>query len=676
MQRSTRIRFTTALVALASLTFIAATSTAAFDPLESIPTGAVAVMTTGDPSGLFLNVAGFLRNAGLEEPAAGLEGFMSSLTAPGEVEKIPESARLLIRAFDLNRRVVAAVYPGSDGSGRPAALLFIPLRSALSAEERSGLAAAVEDLPGSGEGPGSVSMDYPGYVVVHTGGSEIPAYGSGSTMNLGRLGAYPASSVAVWADPNAGAAYLDLLPGGLGSLVPGLDDGYQDDEYYYEDLPLDTDNEAFVDNESPLHNESPLDNESSLENEDWVDNEVPLDNEAVADDEAAIDDEPEYEYAEDFSWDEDMDFEEAEPEPFAGPRTGQFDRVGATLKKGMEELAGIEFAVVVQKDRAWVRAGVELKSGGSLAPLASRAAAGDATLPYLSYCDANALVSVAWSAPNDWSLPLMEALYSLVMPDHDLADAAMASMKAYAAAAGMNGGMSFGIEPSEELMRAFRAGIRGEDEALMSMIERGLGLRVSGALELIDRQAFRDASAKSVDFAKDPAYTELLASSGFSMDIDRTVGVVDGMPYDSYTYSFAAQGDSGDRTGAVAELLGRLISPVYFYHEDKAFLGLGPIKEAAAAIPKAGARQPLRTDRTFKALRAGAPADARALMYVSTKALSRLVLRARPEGQAALGYNAGKLSGVLTWFDASPTSAGFGFGIGSEDIKAMIALFD
>lgn len=687
MQRYTRLRLTTVLVAFASLTFMAATSTKAFNPLEAVPTGAMAVLTVGNPSMLFLNGTDFLRGAGLDEPAASLEEFMSSLLSPAGDDPPPESARSIIRAVDLNRRFIMAVYPGTDGAERPAALLFIPLRTALSMEEQSGLSAAIDEMLSSETGLRSVSIDYPGYAVVRTDGSEIPAYGSGSTMNLARLSSYPASSVAVWANPGAGAQYLDMLPAGLGSLLPGQDDGYQDDyEDWSEDLPLDAEAEGLVDNEAWVENEAPVDNEAAPDSGTIVDNEASgasMDTGAAEAETSPINNEPveEYteEYAEDFSWDEIPDVEEAEAEAatdlFSG-QLGKLNQLSDILKKSLEELSGIEFTVTVQKDRVWVRAGVELKAGGTLAPLFSRAATGDASLPYLSYCDADALFSVAWSAPYDWSLPLMDALYTLVLPNKELASAALASIREYARATGMNGGMSFGVQPSDELMQAIRSGINTGDENFMKLLTRGLGIKVSGALELTDRQAFRDAAAKAIDFAKDPAYTEMLASTGFSIDIDRSVGVVEGLPYDAYTYSFGTQGESGDEATAVAELMGKLVSPVYIYQEDKAFLGLGPIREAVAAIPRTGARQPLRADRTFKALRAGAPAETRALFYLSTKALSRLVLRTRPDGQAALGYHAGKLSGFLSWLDASPTTVGFGMGIGAEDIKAIMAVLD
>lgn len=681
MQRSARIRLTTALAALASMTFIAATSTRPFDPLESVPAGAVAVVTIGDPSTLLRNITGFLHGAGLDKPAVAIEDFISSLLAPSDGGAIPESARTLFNAVDLGRRLIVAVYPGMESAGRPVALLFLPLRSTLSPKEQMDLNAALNETLESETEPGSISMDYPGYVVVRTDSAVIPAYGSGATMNLARLAAYPASSVAVWADPNAGAQYLDLLPDNLGALLPGQDDGYQDDyEYWPEDLPLDaeTQEESFVDTEAWIDNEA-VDNEGSgglVDNEgagSLTDNEADVDVVNPLDNEQA---EENIEYAEDYSWDDEAGLEEAEAAPSADPFSGAFGQIGDTLKKGLEELSGIELAIIVQKDRIWVRAGAELNAGGSLAPLARRAAAGDASLPYLAYCEADALVSVAWSAPYDWSLPLAEALYKLVLPGDELAGAAMASMKSYAASTGMNGGLSLGVAPSEELLQAFRAGIDAADGNLVKLLARGLGLKVSGALELTDRQAFRDAAAGAVDFARYPGYMELLASSGFAIDISRATGVVEGMPYDAFTYSFKSQEDAGYPGAAVAELIGRLISPVYFYAEDKAFFGLGPLRQASAAVPRYGARQPLRSDRTFKALRAGAPADTRAIFYLSTKALSRLLLRARPADQAPLGYNAGNLSGFLSWLDASPTTVGFGMGIGAEDIKAIVAVFN
>ncbi|MBU1080264.1 MAG: hypothetical protein KKB59_07205, partial [Spirochaetes bacterium] len=71
MPRLIRIRL--ALVAVASIALSGATSTYPFDPLGDVPAGAIAVVTVGDPATLFVNAVGFLRNAGLEEPAAALE---------------------------------------------------------------------------------------------------------------------------------------------------------------------------------------------------------------------------------------------------------------------------------------------------------------------------------------------------------------------------------------------------------------------------------------------------------------------------------------------------------------------------------------------------------------------------------------------------------------------------
>ena len=139
-------------------------------------------------------------------------------------------------------------------------------------------------------------------------------------------------------------------------------------------------------------------------------------------------------------------------------------------------------------------------------------------------------------------------------------------------------------------------------------------------------------------------------------------------------YSFDAQDEAGGEAAAIADLLGGMLSPVYVYKNDKVFFGTGPLKDVVAAMPANGARNPLRSDKAFRALRAGAPADARALFYLSTKALARLILRAMPENERPLEFNAGALSGFLSWFDATPSSLGFGMGLGAEDVRAIVTL--
>lgn len=73
-------------------------------------------------------------------------------------------------------------------------------------------------------------------------------------------------------------------------------------------------------------------------------------------------------------------------------------------------------------------------------------------------------------------------------------------------------------------------------------------------------------------------------------------------------------------------------------------------------------------------LRAGASADTRAIWYVSTKALNRLLMRLRPADSAPLAYDTRALVGILGWFDATPTTMGIGVGMGAADIKAMVEL--
>jgi len=676
MHRSTRIRIAAAIVAVSSMSLVAATSAAPFDPLDHVPAGAIAVATVEDPAALAVNAIGFLRSAGLDEPAAKAEGFIRDLMTTAQDGQSGEAARVVFRAIDTGKRFVAAIYPGTGESEALAALLFIPLRSSLSAEAAGEFEDAVRELVAAGSAATSFSMEYPGYVVVRSDGGAIPAYGEGATMKFGSLSRYPASSLAVWADPGAGARYLAMLPGKAGSMFGGGPD-YADEYDYWSEPPQTGSSES-----GAVDNTAPVDDAASADEFAPIDNTAPVDNTATVDDagmDVAVDNasagadggSAEPDYAEDFSWDAPVDDGES---LVVDQFSDQIAALGEALQTGLEELAGVEFAIIVQKDRAWARAGVEVRSGGALAGIAGRASAGDKSLPYLAYCESDALVSVAWSAPSDWTLPVFEALYALVLPDGELAASSMASMRASAAATGMNGGASIRLEPSEELLEAIRGGSSpGNDEA-MKLLERGLGLSLSGAVQVTDRQAFRDAAATSLDAVDDPAYADMLASSGVSFDIDRAVGVIDGMPYDDYSYSFTLGSAPDGEEAAIARLLGALVSPVYLYKDDKAFIGLDSPKAVAAGISKDGAKKPLRTDKAFKALRAGASADTRAIFYLSTRTLARLVMRALPADEAPLDFNAGALSGLLSWFDASPTALGFGLGLGSEDLRALVTL--
>ncbi len=671
MPRTEKTRVYLLACVVASMTLIGATPEPPFDPLEHVPAGAVAVASVGDPASLLGNSIGFMRNAGLEDVAAGLSSAIDAALHPEGSEADAESAAALFKAVDPGRRVVAAVYR-SEGGRETAALVFLPLRSSLGDDARRAIERAAGAMGGEGRAP-SVAVDYPGYAVIRSDGEAIPAYGSGSTMSLGSLAAQAPSSLAVWIDPSAVADLLETMPGGLDSLLGGSSDDY--DYYDYDDYGY---GDEGIDN-------SGIDN-SGIDNsgigDSGIDNSG-IDNPGI--DNTGIDDTGDAgEYAEDYSWDE----------PSQADQAGSYDDMAApggiglledapqavaeAMEAGLEELTGLSVALTVQPDRAWLRVGVELAPGGTLAGLASAASSGDRSLPYLRYCDADALVSFAWSAPYDWSLPLLEGLYRLVLPDGSIADDAIESAKAYAKATGLNGGMSISLAPSAELIRAIRTDADMGDAETLELLSRGLGLSVGGAMELRDRQAFRDAAAEALGTISAPEYAELLEASGLSLSADRSVGVASGMPYDAYRYGFAPTGSEAvDSSEAMAmELLGRLMAPVMVYRDDKAFIGLGDPKSVAAGIAEDGAASPLRSDKAFKALRAGASADARALTYVSTRNLARLVLRLMPEDREPLGFNAANLSGLLMWLDATPGTLGFGLGLGAEDVKAVAAIAD
>ena len=653
MSRSTRTTIATLLAAIASMLLVGATPKSPFDPLGAIPSGAIAVATIGDPSSLLANSIAFMRNSGLEKPAASLESFVGTMMDSGDSGSGDATAAAIVRAIDLSRRFVAALYPATGGATPVSALLFIPLRSGASADEEAALSAAIDEKLATGDEPVSVSMEYPGYLAIGAGGMDIPPYGGSGAMNLSRLAAYPASSLAVWGDPAAASGFLESIPGGFGSIMSGSDEEY---ESWSEDMPA----------ESYEYDQS-LDNTGAGIAGPETEATGALDN-----------DQGDADYPDDFPWEEIPEGADETMDPSIDePRDEGLARFGEAFKAGLDDVAGIELALTVQKDRVWFRIGAEPVAGGKLAAMAAKASEGDRSLPYLSWCEADALVSFAWSAPQDSFAPVIEAIYRLVLPDQTFMETAMDSMSNLAAASGPNGSASIGLDLSEELVQAIRSGKDLGDEEALALISRSLGLRVSGAMEIRDRQAFRNVTAGMVDIVKNPEYAALMAKAGLSFDIARKVGTVQGMPFDAYSYTFSATGETGmEKESALVALLGNLISPVYVYKDDKAFMGLGSPASVTEVIARGGARLPLRLDKDFKALRAGAPADTRALFYLSTKSLARLALRLMPESQEPLGFNINALSGMLGWFDATPESLGFGMAIGAEDIKAIVVIAD
>ncbi len=659
----------TVLIVVVSLFFLGATPQAAFDPLLSIPEGALAVVSSGSPITLLENSMQFLRSAGLDKPAAALAQALEPLLGKtGSQAGSDDPATALMQLIDTRRRLVAAIYPGEDDPTKVSILMMLPIRSGPGTPGKDTLGELIATLiPAGDKGEATISLEHPGYLLVGAEGFDVAEVESAEHLNLSRLAAYPASSMVIWADIGVGSVYLDMIKDGLGSIFGGSDNDY--DEYAdIDDNEDDYEDEEYEGDEAPLGNDV-IGNDVV---DDTSEDEEPAGNGPVGN-EPSDSEEDDGEYEEDFSWNDSQD--EGSDSDASSLLSSGITQLAAELTSSLTEVKSVEMALTVQSDRAWFRFGAQVAEGGKLAAMTKRAAAGDKSLPYLSYCEADALISFAWSSPGDWGISIVESLYKLLLPEASLVDTMMTSLKDYAAATGNNGAASIGVGISEEMSKAIRTGQDLDDAAAVDLISRGLSLSVSGAMELKDRQAFRDSSASMIDIVRHPDYAEIMSSTGFVLDVKRKVGTVRNMPYDSYSYVFsAADGHDDGSMAAVSSLIGKLLSPVYVYKDDKAYLGMGKPESLNALIDKNAAKSPLNADKAFKALRAGAPADTRALFYLSTQGLMKVVMRLMPEDQKPLDFNSSKLAGFMSWFDASPGTMGFGMGIGAEDIRAIVAI--
>lgn len=636
----------------------------------------MAVLSVGNPASLYMNALGFLANANLgmlEEPLA--DAMLELLDTDGD-----EGKRVLLDAIDPNRRIVLAVYPGNDAGTIP--LLFLPLRATISAPERRLAETAIaETMSSEGE---SVWVDdsYPGYLVARPGLEEIPAYGATATMDLRRLAAYPDASVALWLDPKAGSDYIDRLPG-LGALIGAADSSDGSDLEYWSSEPSEpVDNlpapeaDSLVDN--PPAVDSLVDNLPAPTGDSLVDNapgggpyeeDYDWDEEGLAYGSDDADDADDYGYLDEY-WAERHEPDSAMAIPGLAGALETFKGLAA-------ELASVELALIVQPDKAWLRVGASPAPGGRLAAFAARLSTGDRALPYLRYCDADALVSMAWSTPYDWALPLIEELYGALLPDEPIVKAMSETIAAFGKASGADGALSLDLRPSDDLMATIESLPTSDPERAAASLARALGLRASGVMALTDRQGFRDALADSIALVEGEAYQTLLAESGLRLSARRRVGVIAGKPFDELSYGAGPVEGLGmvpPETLAASGFLSALGRFSYVYDGDRVFMGLGSPAEVASAIGVDGAKTRLDAGKAFRTLRAGASNDARALWYLSTANLVRLMQRLQPRGAQALGFHAGKLVGVLGWLDATPGSIGLGLGLGAEDIRAMAAL--
>ncbi|MFH2113162.1 MAG: hypothetical protein ABIJ86_01480, partial [Spirochaetota bacterium] len=228
------------------------------------------------------------------------------------------------------------------------------------------------------------------------------------------------------------------------------------------------------------------------------------------------------------------------------------------------------------------------------------------------------------------------------------------------------------------LASAIKAGSPSGEEVI-PLLGRGLTFDVAGVMQLTDRQGFRDAMRESMALVEDPSYRSLLNDNNVEVLTERRIGIMDGLPYDRYEYGIRST-DEGSMAGDVLDIFTAiakpLLAPIYVYRGDKAYLGFGKPESLRALIGRDQAARPLQTAARFKALRGGAPADARGIMYLSTGTLMRRIMQVLPDDKSILPFGYGDLYGILGWFSASPGHLGLGLGLGAEDIKAFRSLPD
>lgn len=695
-----RTAIMTAVAALSALLMIGASLPPGNEALGLLPAGPALVVSADRPLSIVGNAVGFMTKAGFADQAAAalaaIDGFLAPADASGG-----DPLTSLARSADLNRRVTLALYIreaiGEDGEStqEPALVAYVPVRDRMAMEGALRTLAAQAGAPEP-----SFSIELPGYLAVGIGMEPRPAERY-ETADLSALAAYPSSTLAVWADVPA----LKALAGStLGSALGGIlgrpsydewdDEGYYEDEEYLYDEELDGEEyleseetaedwgyyqegdegelgyEEDYDWDSYLAEEEPSEGEELSQAEGWDDEEYAQDEDGDGEDYAWDEDWDEDWDDEEYAWDEewDEDFEPG-PDPMAmlAPLIEYFNEIA-------EGIGAIDFGLTVSPDRVWLRTGMGALPGSALAEAADAAAAGERGIPYLSYCEADALMTGAWSSSMDWALGFIEPLYAAILPQEGAAELVMDSMRRITAASGRHGAFYMDLDLSDGLAQALRGDFPGEAEA-GALLASGLNLSASGVIQLRDRQAYRDAMAASIELMRDPAYRALLEGSGFSAAATRSVGANAGIPYDliKMDYDFVEGAGTEAEAAAMKALLAKFSTYSYAYADDKAFFSFGPAIEAVNMARRNGAFKPLSAERSFRELRAGAPLDARGVFYFSSKKLMRLIMQFMPD-QGPLPFAYGELTGLLSWFSASPGRLGWGMGLGAEDIKAFKSL--
>lgn len=641
----------TAVAAVSALLMVGASLPPGNEALGLLPAGPALVISADRPMPIVANAVAFMTGAGFADQAAAvralIDGFLSSGDGGGT-----EALARVARSADLNRRVTVALYvrealgEGGEAIEEPALVAYLPVR------DRIAMEAAIRDLASAGGAPEPIfSIELPGFLAVGIGMEPRPA-GRYETADLSALAAYPSSTVAVWADvpalrSMAGSALGSALGGVLGRSPFGEWDGERDEDW-----------------------------------EEWGDEEY-YDEEAEDWGYYQEGDQEELGYEEDFDWDSYLSEEEpGEGEEYALDENGDIEPGATPLAmfaplvdyfSGLAEgIGAIDFGLTVSPDRVWLRTGMGALPGSALAEAAAAASAGERGIPYLSYCEADALMAGAWSSSMDWALGFIEPLYAAILPQESAVELVMASLRRVTAASGRHGAFYLDLDMSDALAKALLSESPGEAEA-SSLIASGLSLNASGVTQLRDRQAYRDAMAAMVELMQDPAYRALLESSGFSATATHSVGANAGIPFDLISMKYELAEGAGPEAAAIRALMAKLSSYAYAYADDKAFFSFGPAIEAVNMARRNGAFKPLIAERSFRELRAGAPLDARGVFYLSTKRLMSLIMQFMPDREP-LPYAYGELTGLLSWFSASPGRLGWGMGLGAKDIKAFKSL--
>lgn len=643
------------LLPLATLTLIlallvSAAPPASMEPLQRIPEGALFVASAGNPGRLMMNALAFARKTGIQELETPLAKVLEALEGRGG---LPADIVDLAGRIDWSRRLVLAVYPPGTGS-RPGVLAHIP------AHNPGALQTAILQASERAGDPASTSLILPGYVTVALG-LEAPRDTEFKKLDLARLSAYPSSSIATWINIEAGRDYASLVAQGLSSVF-GSTGPRNDDTLGGEGLDPDWEDDSWEDE---------WDGDWDWDAQDW-DVEDPEPEEPTTEDREA-------EY-----------WSGSPTEGNSGGLRGLealnglgsfFDEATgplAELKSMFKDIRAADFGLVMEADRVWIRGGLTAVPGSEVHRMSSEAASGQLPIPYLQYLESDALISMAWSAKPGWALNVLESLYQALLSDETLARMTLSSLKASMAATGTNGAMHLDVSISDELASALRLGSLSGEEAL-PILRRGLSFDAAGVLQLIDRQAFRDAQGESMALLESPAYRSFLLESKLEIQAKRRIGSMDGLPFDSYEYGILSADRGGMAEGVVEifrAMAGPLLSPVYVYRGDKAYIGFGKPESLRTLIGRDRAARPLQAAPRFRALRGGAPADARGLAYLSTGTLMRRIMQVLPEEKRILPFGYGDLYGILGWFSASPGQVGLGLGLGAEDIKAFRALLN